>query len=148
MEVGLKPKYDGELPVDVSVSFKKPFDETSYVSREDSNLNISRLGTYLVDDVFLVHNDGRLILHETREYREDVDEDIFSGMLTVMQEFVKDSFKSRVSTSLSRLDFGDNKIVIERGFYIYLATVLTGEQCIKAPPLHGRDREGNRREIC
>jgi tetratricopeptide (TPR) repeat protein len=128
MEVGLKPKYDGELPVDVSVSFKKPFDETSYVSREDSNLNISRLGTYLVDDVFLVHNDGRLILHETREYREDVDEDIFSGMLTVMQEFVKDSFKSRVSTSLSRLDFGDNKIVIERGFYIYLATVLTGEE--------------------
>ncbi|MFQ5885483.1 MAG: hypothetical protein ACE5IO_10340, partial [Thermoplasmata archaeon] len=128
MEVGLKPKQDGELPVDVKVTFKRPFDETNFESREDASLNISRLGTYLVDDVFLVHKDGRLIFHETREYREDVDEDIFSGMLTVMQDFVRDSFKSRSSTGLSRMDFGDNKIVIERGYYIYLATVLTGDE--------------------
>ncbi|UCD92230.1 MAG: hypothetical protein JSV43_08450 [Methanobacteriota archaeon] len=128
MEVGLKPRQDGELPVDVKVSFKRPFDETNFESKDDATLNISRLGTYLVDDVFLVHNDGRLILHETREFREDVDDDIFSGMLTVMQEFVRDSFQTRSSTSLSRLDFGDNKIVIERGFYIYLATVLTGDE--------------------
>ena len=128
MEVGLKPKHDGEIPVDVSVTFKRAYDETNFESREDASLNISRFGTYLVDDVFLVHNDGRLILHETREYREDVDDDIFSGMLTVMQDFVKDSFRSRSSTSLSRLDFGDNKIVIERGFFVYLATVLTGDE--------------------
>ncbi len=128
MEVGLKPRQDGELPVDVKVSFKRPFDETNFESREDASLNISRLGTYLVDDVFLVHKDGRLIFHETREYKEDVDEDIFSGMLTVMQDFVRDSFRSRSNTGLSRMDFGDNKIVIERGYYIYLATVLTGDE--------------------
>jgi hypothetical protein len=128
MEVGLKPKYDGNVPVDVSVSFKKPFDETNFELQKESNINISRLGTYLVDDVFLVHNDGRLIMHETREFREDVDEDIFSGMLTVMQEFVKDSFGGRGTTGLSRMDFGDNKVVIERGNFIYLATILTGEE--------------------
>ncbi len=128
LRVGLRPKQDGRLPVDVSVSFKKPFDDTNFEVKEESNLNISRLGTYLVDDVFLVHNDGRLIFHETREFKEEVDDDIFSGMLTVMQEFIKDSFGERATTGLSRMDFGDNKVVIERGIFVYLATVLTGEE--------------------
>jgi tetratricopeptide (TPR) repeat protein len=128
MEVGLKPKRDGNVPVDISVSFKKPFEGTNFELRKESDLNISRLGTYLVDDVFLVHNDGRLILHETREFREEVDDDIFSGMLTVMQEFVKDSFGARATMGLSRMDFGDNKVVLERGQFIYLATILTGEE--------------------
>ena len=128
MEVGLKPKYDGNVPVDVSISYKKPLDHTKFEVRTDSDMNISRLGTYLVDDVFLVHNDGRLILHEARVFKEEVDDDIFSGMLTVMQEFVRDSFGRRATTGLSRMDFGDNKVVIERGNFVYLATVLTGEE--------------------
>ncbi len=128
MEVGLKPRHDGNVPVDVSISYKKPLDQTKFEVRTDADMNISRLGTYLVDDVFLVHNDGRLILHETREFKEDVDEDIFSGMLTVMQEFVRDSFGTRATTGLSRMDFGDNKVVIERGNFVYLATILTGDE--------------------
>jgi tetratricopeptide (TPR) repeat protein len=128
MEVGLKPTREGDVPVDISVTFKKPFDETNFELRKESNLNISRLGTYLVDDVFLVHNDGRLIMHEAREFKEEVDDDIFSGMLTVMQEFVKDSFGVRATMGLSRMDFGDSKVVIERGHYVYLAAILTGEE--------------------
>lgn len=128
MEVGLKPNYDGTVPVDVSISYKKPLDQTKFEIQSDADMNISRLGTYLVDDVFLVHNDGRLIFHETREFKEDVDDDIFSGMLTVMQEFVRDSFGARATTGLSRMDFGDNKVVIERGNFVYLATVLTGDE--------------------
>ena len=128
MEVGLKPRVDGNVPVDVSVSFKKPLDDTCFEIQKESSLNISRIGTYLVDDIFLVHNDGRLIVHEAREFKEGVDDDIFSGMLTVMQEFVRDSFGTRATTGLSRMDFGDNKVVIERGHFVYLATILTGEE--------------------
>jgi tetratricopeptide (TPR) repeat protein len=128
MEVGLKPRVDGNVPVDVSVTYKKPLDDTNFEVQKESNLNISRLGTYLVDDVFLVHNDGRLIMHEAREFKEEVDDDIFSGMLTVMQDFVRDSFGARATTGLSRMDFGENKVVIERGHFVYLATILTGEE--------------------
>ncbi|MCK4443119.1 MAG: hypothetical protein KAW09_01145, partial [Thermoplasmata archaeon] len=128
LRVGFRPRQDGRVPVDVSVAFKKPFDETNFEVKKESDLKISRLGTYLVDDVFLVHNDGRLIFHETREFKEHIDDDIFSGMLTVMQEFIKDSFGERATTGLSRMDFGDNKVVIERGSFVYLATVLTGEE--------------------
>jgi hypothetical protein len=128
MQIGLKPKSDGNVPVDVSVSYKKPYEETNFEIQKEADLNIGKLGTYLVDDVFLVHNDGRLIMHEARKFREDIDDDIFSGMLTVMQEFVRDSFGKRATTGLSRMDFGDNKVVIERGNLVYLATILTGDE--------------------
>ncbi len=36
----------------------------------------------VIDDVFLLYNDGILIKHETRRLKPDVDTDILSGMLT------------------------------------------------------------------
>src|SRR5205823_12703862 len=55
-------------------------------------------------------------------------EDIFSGMLTVVQDFVKDSFKSRSRVGMKRLDFGDSKILIERSPHTFLATVVFGQE--------------------
>ncbi|MFQ5910864.1 MAG: hypothetical protein ACE5IJ_09135, partial [Thermoplasmata archaeon] len=123
IEVGVKPKKDGDLPVDLSVSYRRPFDNQVFTSDEVTSLSVKSHGTYVVEDVFLVHNDGRLIGHETRKFREDIDEDIFSGMLTIVQDFVKDSFRKRSEGGLKRLDFGGNMIVIERGPHIYLACV-------------------------
>jgi hypothetical protein len=56
----------------------------------------------------------------------EVDSDIFSGMLTALQDFIKDSFKRMEDVGLRRMDFGPNKLMIERGNFTYLATVLTG----------------------
>src|SRR5439155_1695897 len=75
-----------------------------------------------------IHSDGRLIAHHSRKFREEIDEDIFSGMLTVVQDFVKDSFKSRSRVGMKRLDFGDSKILIERSPHTFLATVVFGQE--------------------
>jgi len=133
IEVGVRPKADGELPLDVSVSYRRPFDNQKFSSFDARSLSIKSYGTYVVEDVFLVHNDGRLISHETRKYREEIDEDIFSGMLTIVQDFVKDSFRRRSESGLKRLDFGKNMIVIERGTSTYLACVVAGEEPVFLP---------------
>jgi hypothetical protein len=125
VEVGLKPTISGELPVTVDVAYQRMFDENRYELKDRQTVKVEPQGTYLVEDVFLIHSDGRLICHESRQFREEIDEDIFSGMLTVVQDFIRDSYK-RSKTSLKRLQFGDSTILIERSPHTFLATVLVG----------------------
>ena len=126
VEIGLKPAASGEMPLTVDVAYQRMFDENRYELKDRQSVKVEPQGTYLVEDVFLIHSDGRLICHESRQFREEIDEDIFSGMLTVVQDFIRDSYK-RSKTTLKRLQFGDSTILIERSPHTFLATVLVGE---------------------
>ncbi|HKW43957.1 MAG TPA: hypothetical protein VJP06_07190, partial [Thermoplasmata archaeon] len=128
VRVGLRPKTAGAVPVAIGLSYQRLFDENRYEIRDSKEIKIEPEATYLVEDVFLIHSDGRLIAHHSRKFREEIDEDIFSGMLTVVQDFVKDSFRSRTRIGMKRLDFGDSKILIERSPHTFLATVLVGQE--------------------
>src|SRR5438093_1307231 len=123
-----KPKSAGAIPMSVGVSYQRLFDENRYEVQERKQIKVEPEATYLVEDVFLIHSDGRLIAHHSRKFREEIDEDIFSGMLTVVQDFVKDSFKARTKTGMKRLDFGDSKILIERSPHTFLAAVVVGQE--------------------
>ncbi len=127
VEVGLKPDASGEVPITIDVAYQRMFDENRYELKDHQAVKVEPEGTYLVEDVFLIHSDGRLICHHSRKFREEIDEDIFSGMLTVVRDFVKDSFK-RARKGLDRLGFGDEKVLIERSEHTYLATVLVGQE--------------------
>jgi hypothetical protein len=83
----------------------------------------------LVEDVFLIYNDGTMLAHATRRIVPDLDTDLFSGMLTAIQDFVKDSFKDEKECGLSRLEFGNNKLCIERAKSgnIFIVLVYTAE---------------------
>ncbi|MFQ6060353.1 MAG: DUF5915 domain-containing protein, partial [Thermoplasmata archaeon] len=133
VEVGLKPSREGEMPVTIRVSYKKYFDDREYYLDDLEKVAVESQGTYLVEDVFLIHRDGRLIVHETRKYREDIDEDVFSGMLSIVQDFVKDSFRSKNKVGLKRLDFGESKILMERGRYVSVASVVIGDEPVLLP---------------
>lgn len=128
VQIGLKPAAAGAIPFSVGVSYQRLFDENRYELKDAKEIKVEPEGTYLVEDVFLIHSDGRLICHQSRKFREAIDEDIFSGMLTVVQDFIKDSFRQRTRTGLKRLDFGDSKILIERSPHTFLATVLLGQE--------------------
>jgi len=86
-----------------------------------------------VDEVFVIYEDGRLIAHQTRRLKPGMDDDILSSMLVAIQSFVKDSFKDESATHLQRLDFGDKKILVEKGANVFLAVVLHGERTGKVP---------------
>jgi hypothetical protein len=81
----------------------------------------------IIDEVFLIYKDGRLIKHFTRRLKPDVDQDILSGMLTAVQEFIKDSFRGEVG-ELSHMEFGKFQILMGHGRFVTVAAVLMGEE--------------------
>ncbi len=83
-----------------------------------------------LEDVFLVDNGGTLVAHLSRAGNHGIDQDIFVGMLTAVQAFVRDSFASVREGELKRMDFGPRKIFLRRGRQSYLAAVLNG----RTPP--------------
>jgi len=80
-----------------------------------------------IEEVFLVYRDGLLIYHLSRSLSQDKDEDVLSGMLTAIQQFVRDAFVYGEHRELHMLDFGEYRIMIERGTHVYLAVVYSGK---------------------
>ena len=79
-----------------------------------------------VDETFVIYNDGRLISHTTRRLKPGMDDQILSGMLVAIQDFVKDSFKDVTSFTLRKLEFGEKSVLIEKGKHLFLAVILHG----------------------
>lgn len=91
---------------------------------------------YRVEQVFFIHiQTGLLLLHVAREAQGGGnqshvrDADMVSGMLTAIQDFVKDSFETSGRDGLDRIKVGDLTVLIERGPHAVLAAVVRG-----APP--------------
>jgi hypothetical protein len=80
---------------------------------------------HALENLFLIHNDGRLVTHVTKEENTILDKDVVSAMFTAVQEFVKDSFQ-KGEVGLKKLEIGDKSVVIERGEFAYLALIYSG----------------------
>jgi hypothetical protein len=80
---------------------------------------------FSLQDLFLIHNDGRLIAHESRQESNGIDKDVVSAMFTAVQEFVKDSFQAG-EVGLKKLEIGERNVVIEKGKSVYLAMIYSG----------------------
>jgi hypothetical protein len=89
--------------------------------------NVIKIVTTVIDEVFLMYHDGRLIKHETRRLKPDIDKDILSSMLLAVQEFIKDSFRGEEGW-LDELKFGELKILVGRGKWVLIAAVIVGEE--------------------
>lgn len=83
---------------------------------------------FAVEDIFLIHLDGRLIHHATRRLATGVDSDILSSMLTAVTSFVKDALARTGDSTLGSLEYGNNKILLEKGKWTFLAVVINSRQ--------------------
>ena len=81
---------------------------------------------YTIEDVFLIYINGTLISHQTRRLKP-MDNDILSGMLTAIKDFIRDVFKGDTKGELNELSFGKLKILIEHGEFAFLAVVVSGK---------------------
>lgn len=80
-----------------------------------------------LEEVFLVNTSGVVLAHtETREKTGVVDSDIVGGMLTAIQDFVKESFRGEDRETLRTLSVGKIKMIIEHSPNAYVAVVFTG----------------------
>lgn len=80
---------------------------------------------YSLENLFLIHNDGRLVAHVTRHENTSIDKDVVSAMFTAVQEFVRDSFQAG-EVGLKKLEIGDKNVMIEKGKSVYLAMIYSG----------------------
>ena len=88
------------------------------------NIESKPVAKYKIEELYLIYSDGRLVSHIS-DVESKIDTDIMSGMLTAMNDFVKDSFTSK--EDLGSMDYGQNKILLQRGKNYYLAAVVYGQ---------------------
>ena len=89
---------------------------------------------YRVEQVFLVHADtGLLLAHVTAPDLDVPEADLISGMLTAIQDFVRDSFRPDEGGTLSTFTVGEHTVHVEAGPRALIAAVVRG-QCPEAVP--------------
>ncbi len=78
----------------------------------------------IVDEIFLMTPDGRLLKHYTRRLRPDQDEDILAGMLTAVQNFIRESFDES-GGRLKEIRFEHYDIVISHSKNVVIAAIIS-----------------------
>ena len=82
---------------------------------------------FRVDQVFLIHKKTGLSLgHAVAPSVAMQDPSVVSGMLSAIQDFVRDSFNSAPGEGIERLNVGDLDVWVEAGPYAILACVIRG----------------------
>jgi outer membrane protein OmpA-like peptidoglycan-associated protein len=82
---------------------------------------------YRVEQIFLIHRKtGLLLLHLKADSVAAQDGDMVSGMLTAIQDFVRDSFGSNENEGLDDLRVGERNVWIVRGPEAVVAAVIWG----------------------
>jgi len=107
------------------------------------------LGDDLVQDeehvtfaqILVIDQSGLLVAKAVPQGADDVDSDIFAGMLTAVQNFVKDSFGGGEG-SLGRLEYGEMKIVMES---MGSAILVAFFNCTEHPEMAPYVKSGARR---
>ena len=79
---------------------------------------------FLVEAVYLVYNDGRLLGHVFSETQQ-TDAEILTSMLMAVNDFVADSLGA--TGNIGNLEFGANSIVIEKAEQCYMVSMNYGE---------------------
>lgn len=82
-----------------------------------------------LQEIFVIQHGSGLLLAHTHPGSERVqDSNLISAMLTAIRDFVKDSFirDTDHAGNLDEIQYGDLRILIESGKYVYVAVVIKG----------------------
>jgi len=128
LEIGVKPPGEGAVPIDLQLFYHRPLDESRYELTESKEVRVESRGTYAVEDVFLVHKDGRLIMSESRTFREALSGERSARMLKSLQKFIGETYVEKNEIGLKRIGFETNTMLVEQGANVRLAaSVSEGE---------------------
>lgn len=78
-------------------------------------------------ELFVIDRSGLLVTQASPE-DEGLDADIFAGMFSAVQDFVRDSFdrSGEQKGSIGRLEYGDMTLLVEHGRLVFLVAVFKG----------------------
>jgi outer membrane protein OmpA-like peptidoglycan-associated protein len=101
--------------------------EAIRTGRPFAEVVLSHTLLYSVEQVFLIHKEtGLLLQHVARPSVTTQDADLVSGMLTAIQDFVRDSLGGRKGDELESLQVGELTVWIEQGPQAVIAAVIRG----------------------
>jgi len=81
---------------------------------------------FVIRDMMLIHNDGFLISRYASPHLGEIDEDVLSGMLTAVLNFVEDSMSSS-QDQLKTFGFKEYQVLVSRGTKTFVAIVYAGD---------------------
>lgn len=81
---------------------------------------------FVVLDMMLIHDDGFLIGRHASPHAGEIDEDILSGMLTAVLNFVEDSMSTTMN-ELKTFGFKEYQVLVSRGKKTFVAVVYEGD---------------------
>jgi outer membrane protein OmpA-like peptidoglycan-associated protein len=82
---------------------------------------------FRVEQIFLVHRESGLLLqHVAADGASAQDGDLVSGMLTAIQDFVRDSFSVGADEAVDTMRVGNLTVWVEQGGRAYVAAVIRG----------------------
>ncbi len=82
---------------------------------------------YQVEQIFLIHKETGLVLqHVLAEFATAHEPEMVSSMLTAIQDFIHDSFKTEREDTLDTIQIGELTIWIEQGPLAVIAGVIRG----------------------
>ena len=81
---------------------------------------------FVIHDLMLIHNDGFLIGRYAHHVESEIDEQVMSGMLTAVLDFVEDSMAPS-QDQLKVFGFKDYDVVVRRGSKAFVAVAFSGD---------------------
>jgi hypothetical protein len=93
------------------------------ISKDDFIARLKVRDQANVEEILVLHEDGRLMCHISAFQAEEVDYDILGSMILALQSFVRDSFRKE----FDELGFSGKRILLVPGKNIKVAFVLKGE---------------------
>ncbi|MBV6430861.1 MAG: hypothetical protein IANPNBLG_00981 [Bryobacteraceae bacterium] len=101
--------------------------EALRTGRSFGEILLLRSQLYQVEQVFLIHKQTGLLLHHLSSRDAVVkDADLVSGMLTAIQDFVRDSFSPATGEDLEVMQVGEFNLWIQHGSRALLACLVRG----------------------
>jgi outer membrane protein OmpA-like peptidoglycan-associated protein len=109
---------------------------------------LTRSLTYRVEQVFLVHRKTGLLIGQA-SFDDGVvqDADLISGMLTAVQDFVRDSFAREKTDDLQVMEVGQFKVWLQHGPLALLASVVSGQPPPELREVFERELEAIHRDF-
>ncbi len=81
---------------------------------------------FIIRDLMLIHNDGFLMGRYAHHAAGEIDEDVLSGMLTAVLNFVEDSMATSAE-ALKTFGFKGYQVLVKRGSRTFVAVVYDGD---------------------
>jgi outer membrane protein OmpA-like peptidoglycan-associated protein len=105
--------------------------EAWQTGRSFAEVVLSHSLVFRVEQIFLVHRkSGLLLQHVAADPAAAHDSDLISGMLTAIQDFVRDSFSVGAEQAVDTMRVGDLAVWVEQTEDAYIAAVIRG-----SPPI-------------